>query len=57
VRLRDDAGPLTLEELRAQLVDRLADYKLPRILVLTTEPLPRNAAGKLDKVSILAMTT
>ena len=51
VRMRDGARALTLEDLRVQLGDRLADYKLPRVLVLTTEPLPRNAAGKLDKAT------
>ncbi|MGZ4734944.1 MAG: class I adenylate-forming enzyme family protein [Acidimicrobiia bacterium] len=57
VRMRDGAVPLTLDELRARLADRLADYKLPRVLVVTTEPLPRNAAGKLHKPRITEMTT
>jgi fatty-acyl-CoA synthase len=29
--------------------DQLADYKLPRYLVLTDEPLPRNMSGKILK--------
>lgn len=57
VRMRDGARDLALEDLRARLIDQLADYKIPRVLVLTTDPLPRNAAGKLDKPSIVAMTT
>lgn len=56
VRLRDGAPEITLEDLRARLTNRLADYKLPRVLVLATEPLPRNAAGKLDKASIAELT-
>jgi long-chain acyl-CoA synthetase len=57
VRLRDGAPELTLDDLRTRLADRLADYKLPRVLVLTTEPLPRNASGKLDKARIAEMTS
>ncbi len=56
LRLRDGAPTLELEKLRTALADRLADYKIPRVLVLTDEPLPRNAAGKLDKTAIAAMT-
>jgi acyl-CoA synthetase (AMP-forming)/AMP-acid ligase II len=56
VRLREGAPPLELEPLRAALADRLADYKIPRRLVLSDAPLPRNAAGKLDKPAITAMT-
>jgi acyl-CoA synthetase (AMP-forming)/AMP-acid ligase II len=56
VRMRDGAPPLELHALREQLADRLADYKLPRRLVVTTDPLPRNAAGKLDKATIATMT-
>ncbi len=54
IRLRDGAAPLTLADLRTHLGDQLADYKQPRVLVLATEPLPRNAAGKLDKVALAA---
>lgn len=56
VRLRDGSAPLELDALRAALADRLADYKIPRILVVTDAPLPRNGAGKLDKVAVAAMT-
>jgi long-chain acyl-CoA synthetase len=54
IRMCDGASPITLEDLREQLGDRLADYKLPRVLVLADEPLPRNAAGKLDKATLAA---
>jgi fatty-acyl-CoA synthase len=43
---RDPA--LTLEQLTADLVDELADYKRPRYLLLLDE-LPRNANGKVLK--------
>ena len=52
VRWRHGADPLDLDELRGRLVDALADYKRPRRLVTVTEPLPRNASGKLDKSAI-----
>jgi long-chain acyl-CoA synthetase len=55
LRLRDGAGPISLPDLRAHLADRLAGYKLPRVLVLTTDPLPRNAAGKVDKPAATAL--
>ena len=42
-------GGESREPIVALLCDRLADYKLPRRLVLTTHPLPRNAAGKVLK--------
>jgi acyl-CoA synthetase (AMP-forming)/AMP-acid ligase II len=54
VRLRADAPPLTVEALREFVSDRLADYKRPRRLVLTTEPLPRTGMGKVDKRQLLA---
>jgi fatty-acyl-CoA synthase len=40
--------PLTLEELREFLNEKIARYKLPRRLVVQ-ESIPRNGAGKLDK--------
>jgi long-chain acyl-CoA synthetase len=52
VRLCEGAPPLGLDEVRERLGDRLADYKLPRRLIVVTEPLPRNAAGKLDKPAL-----
>ena len=55
VRLRQGAPALTLDGLRDHLAEQLADYKLPRRLVLTDDALPRNAAGKLDKGAVLAL--
>jgi long-chain acyl-CoA synthetase len=37
------------EALRAWCAERLSDYKVPETVVLTTEPLPRNANGKVMK--------
>jgi long-chain acyl-CoA synthetase len=37
------------ETLRAWCAERLSDYKVPETVVLTPEPLPRNANGKVMK--------
>jgi acyl-CoA synthetase (AMP-forming)/AMP-acid ligase II len=37
------------ESLRAWCAERLSDYKVPETMVLTSEPLPRNANGKVMK--------
>jgi long-chain acyl-CoA synthetase len=37
------------EALRAWCAERLSDYKVPETIVLTMEPLPRNANGKVMK--------
>jgi non-ribosomal peptide synthetase component E (peptide arylation enzyme) len=39
---------------RAFLADRLADYKLPRRLVVRDTPLPRSGMHKVDKKALLA---
>ena len=44
---RDDG--LSSEALRAWCAERLSDYKVPETMVLTAEPLPRNANGKVMK--------
>jgi acyl-CoA synthetase (AMP-forming)/AMP-acid ligase II len=40
---------VTSEALRAWCAERLSDYKVPETMVLTREPLPRNANGKVLK--------
>ena len=40
---------LCYEELRAFLSERLADYKVPETFSFRSEPLPRNANGKIMK--------
>jgi acyl-CoA synthetase (AMP-forming)/AMP-acid ligase II len=37
------------EALRAWCAERLSDYKVPETILVTTEPLPRNANGKVLK--------
>ena len=55
VELRPDAG-LALPELQQWAKDRLAPYKVPRLL-RTLEALPRNAVGKVIKPDVAAMFT
>jgi acyl-CoA synthetase (AMP-forming)/AMP-acid ligase II len=40
---------LSEEEVRAFCRGRLADYKVPEFVTIGSEPLPRNAIGKLQK--------
>ena len=40
---------VSAEILRAWCAERLSDYKVPETMALTTEPLPRNANGKVMK--------
>ncbi|HET7524441.1 MAG TPA: AMP-binding protein [Burkholderiaceae bacterium] len=48
VCVRPDAA-VQADELRRLCAQRLADYKVPETITLTTTPLPRNANGKLLK--------
>ena len=48
VALRDPAGSLSAEQLRAWAKERLASYKLPTV-VEVVDQLPRNASGKVVK--------
>ena len=43
------SGPLTENDVVAHCNERLADYKVPRYVVLRREPLPRLASGKIAK--------
>jgi long-chain acyl-CoA synthetase len=54
VRLRPGAEGTTAESLRAWLSDRLAAFKVPSTFDLTSEPLPRNATGKVLKRDLRA---
>lgn len=47
--LVNDGMSLTPEELWAFLDDKIAKFKIPSQVVIMTEPLPRNAAGKFLK--------
>ena len=52
VRLRPRGGPSTWPRPVAFLADRVADYKRPRRIVVSTVLLPRTAMGKLDKTAL-----
>jgi acyl-CoA synthetase (AMP-forming)/AMP-acid ligase II len=43
------SGTTTSEEIRAFCAERLSDYKVPESITLRSDPLPRNANGKLIK--------
>ncbi|MBN8943842.1 MAG: AMP-binding protein [Rhizobiales bacterium] len=49
VVVTDPAHSPTADTLRRYCAARLSDYKVPETLTLTTEPLPRNANGKVIK--------
>jgi len=49
-------NPLSLDEMRAWLGDKLANYKLPSLL-LNADILPRNAMGKLVKSEVRNLFT
>ncbi|MGY4418323.1 acyl-CoA synthetase (AMP-forming)/AMP-acid ligase II [Bradyrhizobium sp. JR6.1] len=40
---------VSAESLRTWCAERLSDYKVPETMVLTSDPLPRNANGKVIK--------
>jgi acyl-CoA synthetase (AMP-forming)/AMP-acid ligase II len=40
---------VTADDIRRFCAERMADYKVPEIIVMITEPLPRNANGKVQK--------
>ncbi len=47
--------PVPTEQLRAFLLDRLADYKVPRRITVV-DALPRNESGKVRKSELVAQT-
>jgi long-chain acyl-CoA synthetase len=47
-------GPVEAEALRAWCAERLSDYKVPETMALTSDPLPRNANGKVIKRQLRA---
>ena len=48
IKLRADAGPFTLEELRAFLAGKIGKHELP-VAVDFVEELPRTPVGKLSR--------
>jgi long-chain acyl-CoA synthetase len=51
------ANSLTAEELRADLATNLPAFKVPRDIILSQEPLPRNASEKLHRLAVRRMLT
>jgi long-chain acyl-CoA synthetase len=49
VFLQSKPGTLTIEAVRAFCESRMANYKVPELIVLQESQLPRNANGKLQK--------
>ena len=43
---------LTKEDLKIFMSDKLANYKVPEVIIFTAEPLPRIASEKIDRVNI-----
>jgi len=43
---------LTKEDLKIFVSDKLANYKVPEVIIFTDEPLPRIASEKIDRVTI-----
>ena len=43
---------LTKEDLKIFMGDKLANYKVPEVIIFTAEPLPRIASEKTDRVTI-----
>ena len=46
------SGTVEVEALICHCNERLADYKVPRYVVVESEPLPRLATGKLSKPAL-----
>ncbi|MFP1630536.1 class I adenylate-forming enzyme family protein [Zhengella sp. ZM62] len=46
---------VTVGELQDWCRERLSDYKVPETLDISTDPLPRNANGKVDKKALRAL--
>ena len=43
---------LTIEDLKIFMADKLANYKVPEVIIFTTKSLPRIASEKIDRVTI-----
>jgi non-ribosomal peptide synthetase component E (peptide arylation enzyme) len=56
----DDAGRVRLLDRRTDLInrggERLAGFKVPQHVVTASDPLPHNAAGKVDKARLRSGT-
>ena len=47
-----EGGELTSQRVREWCAERLSDYKVPAEVFLSTEALPRNANGKIQKAEL-----
>jgi len=47
--------PISETEIKEFLLDKLANYKIPEVIVFTNSPLPRIASEKVDRVSIKSL--
>ncbi|MGY2375693.1 AMP-binding protein [Pseudomonas sp. SDO524_S393] len=56
VRLKDEAADTTSDDILAWLSTRLAPFKCPQRIVLSTT-IPRNALGKVDRNEVVRMAT
>jgi acyl-CoA synthetase (AMP-forming)/AMP-acid ligase II len=52
----NDPPSINLNEIRAHVAERLADYKIPESLKIVRE-IPRNALGKIDRKLLLTMVS
>jgi long-chain acyl-CoA synthetase len=52
-----EGKPMTFAELREWAKERIADYKIPETMTLLTDPLPRNASGKILKSELKSRLT
>jgi acyl-CoA synthetase (AMP-forming)/AMP-acid ligase II len=52
----NDPQSINLNEIRAHVAERLADYKMPESLKIVRE-IPRNALGKIDRKLLLTMVS
>jgi acyl-CoA synthetase (AMP-forming)/AMP-acid ligase II len=55
VRLRTGVPGFDVADAAAFLAERVADYKRPRVVVVSDVPLPRTPMGKLDKRALRAV--
>ena len=57
VVLETPSPPLSLEELRSLLKPKVAFYKVPTLLKILPDGIPRNAMGKVNKKDLVKMFT
>jgi acyl-CoA synthetase (AMP-forming)/AMP-acid ligase II len=48
------ASGVTEDSIKTEVGEKLARYKMPGVVAITDEPLPRNVVGKVDKIKLRA---